>query len=212
VTAGPRAAAALACDEVPGLLRGWISPSPAFMRRTSHAVLAGGGVWLLDPVDEPGMVEWALGLGPPAGVVQLLDRHGRDGAAIAARLGVPHLVTPAAPPPGAPFRVIPVVSVPRWREVALLFPDSATLAVGDALGTAPYFRAPGEPVGPHPMLRLTRPPRVLRGLAPAHLLCGHGPGLHGEGVAAAVEAAVTGARRGIPRWAWGLVARRGGPA
>jgi hypothetical protein len=191
---------------------GWISPAPGYMRRASHAVLAGGGLWLIDPVDEPGAVDRALALGPPAGVVQLLDRHGRDCAAIAARLGVPLHPVPDAAPPGAPFEVIPVVRsrVPRWRECALWFPEHRALVVADALGTAGYFRAPGEPVGPHPLLRIARPPRTLSGRGPEHVLCGHGPGVHGPGAAAAVDDAIRHSRRRIPRWLLHLPRGRGG--
>ena len=201
--------AAVVCDDVPGVCRGWISPEPAFMRRASHAVAAGGGVWFVDPVDEPGMVEACGDLGEPAGVVQLLGRHGRDCAAVAERLGVPHLVVPPAAPEGAPFRVVPVVRAPGWQEVALVFPGPRTLVVADALGAASYFRAPGDPIGVHPLLRLTLPPRALRGHDPLHVLCGHGPGLHGPDAAARVEEAIRRARRRIPAWAWALVTRRG---
>ena len=57
---------------------GWISPEPRFMQRTSHALVAGGKVWLIDPVLEDGALERIRALGEPAGVLQLLDRHGRD--------------------------------------------------------------------------------------------------------------------------------------
>src|SRR6188472_990482 len=88
------------------------------MTRTSHALATDEGVWLIDPVDEPEAMERAAALGTPAGVLQLLDRHNRDCAAIAERLGVPHLRVPDAVP-GSPFEAIPVVRVPRWRETAL---------------------------------------------------------------------------------------------
>lgn len=205
MTAGPVAAGAAApCDVVDDWCRGWLSPEPRYMRRASHAVGAGDGVWLIDPVDEPGMVDAALAMGPPVGVLQLLDRHGRDCAAVAARLGVPHHEVPASAPAGAPFRVIPVVGRSRWREVAVLFEDRRALVVADALGTAPYFRAPGERLGPHPLLRLFGPPRVLTGLGAAHLLCGHGEGLHGDGVAGEIDGAIASARRRVPGWALSL--------
>jgi hypothetical protein len=73
-----------------------------------------------------------------------------------------------------------------------------TLVVADALGTVGYFRAPGEAIGVHPFLRL-RPPRVLRGLAPQHILCGHGAGLHGPEAAPALQTALRTARRRLPR-------------
>jgi hypothetical protein len=208
VTTGTEVAAAERVDDVPGVCRGWISPEPAYMRRASHAVLADGAVWLVDPVDDPGMVEWARTLGPVAGVVQLLDRHDRDCAAIAGRLGVPHHRLPDAPPDGAPFRVIPVAQARRWVERALWFPGHRTLVVADALGTVGYFRAAGEPIGVHPVLRLLRPPRVLAGLGAEHVLCGHGPGLHGPEAGEAVDRAIRRARRGIPSWTWRLIRRR----
>ena len=64
------------------------------MTRTSHALATSEGVWLVDPVDWPEAIDRAASLGTPAGVIQLLDRHNRDGAAVAERLGVPHLVVP----------------------------------------------------------------------------------------------------------------------
>ncbi|MCC6833022.1 MAG: hypothetical protein IT200_16940 [Thermoleophilia bacterium] len=189
---------------------GWISPDPRFMRRASHAVLAGGGVWFTDPVLDEAALARAAALGPPAGVVQLLDRHPRDCAAVAARLGVPLHVVPGTPPPGAPFEVIPVVGtrVFRWREIALWFPERRALVTADALGSAPYFLARGERLGPHPVLRLLAPPRVLAGRDPEHVLVGHGAGLHGAGTGAEVDAAIAGARRRIPSWAAGLLRRR----
>ncbi len=32
---------------------GWIADEPPWLERTSHAIAAGGGVWLVDPVDYP---------------------------------------------------------------------------------------------------------------------------------------------------------------
>ena len=53
------------------------------MARGSHALVHDGRVWLIDPVDSEGDVERAVGDNEPAGVIQLLDRHNRDNAAIA---------------------------------------------------------------------------------------------------------------------------------
>ena len=61
------------------------------MARSSQALVYGGRVWLVDPTDEPAALERALALGRPAAVLQLLDRHNRDCAVLADRLGVPHL-------------------------------------------------------------------------------------------------------------------------
>ena len=94
------------------------------MTRTSHALAADGKVWLVDALDWPEAIERALALGEPAGVVQLLDRHDRDCAALASRLGVPHVVAPDEIP-GSPFACIPVMRRKRWRESALWRLDDA---------------------------------------------------------------------------------------
>ncbi len=60
---------------------GWLEPEPAFMTRTAHAVRAADGrVWVIDPFDAKDVDAEARvrALGPVAGVVRLLDRHGRD--------------------------------------------------------------------------------------------------------------------------------------
>ncbi|HSJ74111.1 MAG TPA: hypothetical protein VK904_07315 [Miltoncostaeaceae bacterium] len=186
---------------------GWIAPEPAFMQRASHALAHDGGVWLVDPVDGDGLEERIARLGEVRGVLQLLDRHGRDAAALARRHGVPLLETPFDRVAGAPFEPIAVLCRPRWSETALWWPEPRALVVADALGTAPYFTAPGRALGVHPMLRLT-PPRALAGRDPEHLLVGHGRPLHGPGVAAAVRDAIEGSRREIPRWLAGLPAAR----
>jgi hypothetical protein len=186
---------------------GWIEGTS--MRRTSHALAVDGRVWVIDPIDGDGVDERLRALGEPAGVIQLLDRHRRDSAAFAARLGVPLHVVPAALP-GTPFELVPVLHNRWWQEVALWWPQPGILVCADALGTIPFFRAGDEPAGLHPLLRL-KPPRGLAGLGPKHLLVGHGRGVHGPEAAAAVEAAVRTARRRLPRWLAGLprVLRRG---
>ena len=108
------------------------------LTRTSHALDTGDGVWLVDPVDVPEAIERAVALGPTAGVLQLLDRHNRDCAAIAARLGVPQLRLPAAID-GSPFAVVPVLRVPRWHEIALWWPERRALVVAELIGTAPVY-------------------------------------------------------------------------
>ncbi|HEX2507634.1 MAG TPA: hypothetical protein VHK23_04865 [Miltoncostaeaceae bacterium] len=182
---------------------GWIAAEPAFMQRACHALAHGGGVWLIDPVDGDGLEDRIAPLGQVRGVLQLLDRHGRDAAALARRHDVPLLATPFARVAGAPFEPIAVLRRRRWSETALWWPERRALVVAEALGTAPYFPAPGARVGVHPALRLT-PPRPLAGFDPERLLVGHGPPLLGGGVAAAVRSAIERSRREIPRWLAGL--------
>jgi len=68
------------CDDFGPDGFGWVVEEA--MTRTSHALAADAKVWLVDPIDWPEAIERALTLGEPAGVVQLLDRHQRDCAAL----------------------------------------------------------------------------------------------------------------------------------
>ena len=180
---------------------GWLDPDDK-LERCSHALVVEGRVWLVDAV-EAGVEERVRSLGEAAGVIQLLDRHARDCAVWARRLGVPlHVV----PEDGVPFQVVPVVLRRWWREVALWRPDARVLVCADALGTAAYYRAGEERLAVHPMLRL-RPPRILAGLEPEHVLCGHGAGVH-DGASGALHEALTTARRRLPQ-AWLAAIRRG---
>jgi hypothetical protein len=193
-------------DEFEGSV-GWTPAQAELRRRTSHAVASGGGVWIIDPLDGAGIDERILGLGEPAGVVQLLDRHNRDCRALAERLGVPLHVTPFAGVEGAPFEVARVLDVPGWHEAALWFPAERILVCADAVGSAPYFRARGERIGVHPLLRLW-PPKALARFEPMQLLVGHGEGLAGEVAAKALHAALRTSRRRIPSWARDLAQSR----
>ena len=87
--------------------------------RASHALKVEGQVYVIDPVEHEAALERIEVLGPVAAVVQLLDRHNRDCAAIARKLGVPHLRMPEAIP-NTPLETIRVVDLRRWREVAYL--------------------------------------------------------------------------------------------
>lgn len=181
--------------------RSWTHPSPSWMQRAGHAVLAGGGVWLIDPPDGEGLDAAVAELGAPVhGVLQLLDRHPRDCAALAARLGVPLHVVPLGVVPGLPFDVLPLWHLPLWKEDALWLPQERVLVVAEALVGAPDFAAPGERVGVHPMRRLL-PPSVLRRYADQveHLLLGHGDALHGDAARAAIHDALHGSRRRLPQ-------------
>ena len=114
---------------------GWIAEER--VARTSHALAVEGRVWLVDAVLWPDALERARALGEPAGVIQLLDRHNRDCADIAAQLGVPHLRVPDRV--DAPLEIVRVVNMPLWHERALWWPERRVLVVADALGTVGYF-------------------------------------------------------------------------
>ncbi len=187
------------CDDRGADGFGWIVDES--MTRTSHALVADGKVWLVDALDWADALERALGLGEPAGVIQLLDRHDRDCTELATRLDVPLLVAPDEIP-ASPFACVPIVRRKRWRESALWWAQTRTLVAADALGSNRFFTGGKAPIGVHVLLRL-RPPRVLGDLEPEHVLVGHGEGLHGPGTADAVREALRTSRRGLP----GVLAR-----
>ena len=171
-----------AVDEFDGSF-GWIQDE--FLQRCSHALVAAGRVWLVDPVDDEGLDERVLAAGTPVGVIQLLDRHARDCGVLARRYGVPHHVVPERPV--GPFEFVPVRRWRRWLEVALWWPRERVLVCADALGTIGYFRFGRGRLGLHPLLRL-RPPRQLASLSPDVILCGHGRGVLTDASAALARA------------------------
>ena len=173
----------------------WVMDEP--MERGSHALADDGRVWLIDPVDDEAALARAGELGAPAAVVQLLDRHNRDCAAIAARLNVPHLKVPDSVQ-DSPFSVVRVIRGRLWKEVALWWPQRRALVVAEVLGTVPAFAVGDGEVGIHPMVRLT-PPTTLRGMAPEHLLVGHGRPLHGPSVSADADRAIARSRWDAPK-------------
>jgi hypothetical protein len=182
------------CDELEFAF-GWIDDAGR-IKRTSHALVDGDAVWLVDPMLWGDAVERAQALGDVRGVIQLLDRHARDGALVAGRLDVPLHRVPRRAIPGAPFEFLHVIGNRWWDEVALWWPERRTLVVADALGTVSYFHAPNEQVGVTPLLRL-RPPRALRRVFPEHILCGHGEGVHDD-AATALHSALRTSRRRLP--------------
>jgi len=180
----------------------WLPDPGELMERACHAVRLGPGgeIWIVDPVDAPGLDERIVAMagdGGVAGVLQLLDRHERDCAVLAERHGVPLHRLPFDGIAGSGLQAVKVISNPAWKEVAIWSEHDRALIVPEAVGTARYFRAGDEKVGIHPMLRLI-PPRSLSAYQPDHLLTGHGTGMHGPDTAAALADGLDGSRRRIP--------------
>src|SRR3954452_1759943 len=173
----------------------WWEDSGIF--RASHALVDDGRVWIVDPVDAGDALERVRALGEPVAVLQLLDRHNRDSAAVAKRLGVPHHKVPAVLP-DSPFSVLNLDWGPMWKEVALWWPERTALVVPESLGTAPLFAVGPGPVGVHPMRRIA-PPMTLRAFVPEHLLVGHGPAVHGKDAGGGLIDALERSRSDIPR-------------
>jgi hypothetical protein len=182
------------CDEQGVAGFSWTADEPA--TRTSHALASQGRVWLVDPVEWADAIERAPGLGEPAAVLQLLDRHNRDCAALARALGVPHLTVPASVP-GSPFEVVEIRRSRHWQEAALWWPERRTLVVAEAIGTNAFYTGGRGAAGVHLLLRLTPPRSRLGSFQPEHLLVGHGEGLHGPRAAPALHDALRTSRTGI---------------
>jgi len=188
---------------------GWIAYPDETMERASHAVVSDGELWVFDPVDAEGvddlLAEFDADVG---GVVVGLDRHERDAAAVANRHDVPVYVPTWMSGVAdssdasverfdgelADFAVERVVDNPIWQEA--VFFDGETLVVPESLGTVSYFRAPGEALGVHPMLRVL-PPKSLRQYDAERLLAGHGEGVF-EDVHTEIRDAVDGSRSRAP--------------
>jgi hypothetical protein len=149
------------------------------------------------------VVDRGAALGEPAGVLQLLDRHIRDCAAVAERLGIPHLNVPDAVP-GSPFEVIKALRFPGWKETALWWPQERALVVAEIVGTNPIANAGRDGAGMHPMLRPVHP-NTIRGYEPEHLLTGHGPPIHGPQATTELRTAYSRAWRDMPKAVIGIV-------
>lgn len=174
----------------------------------------GSTVWLVDPVDAPGLDDELAALGDVAGVVVLLDRHTRDAATLASRHGVPVYLPEALADveedvdaettvfrgslPGTDLRTITLRANRLWREVALYSRDTGTLVVPESVGTAAFIAADGERLGVHPALRLFPPKTKLGGLRPERILVGHGAGVFDD-APRALDRALRNARRNAPK-------------
>jgi hypothetical protein len=179
----------------------WIADPAERLQRASVALAVGGGCLVFDPVDAEGLDDALAGIGRVLGVGQLLDRHQRDGAALAARHGAPRL-TPSElgrskAYPELETRV--VYDAWRWHETALWLRERRLLIVPESIGTIGYFLVhAGDRLGLHPLARLKPPRAALAGLDPDTIAVAHGPPVIG-GAAPALRQALIHARGDLPR-------------
>jgi hypothetical protein len=194
----------------------WLVHPAETMERASTALATDEGVYLVDPLDAPGVDDLVAEFGAVAGVVLLSNHHSRDAGLLARRHDVPVYVAADVPEGEVPDLAVPVERVgvgeqlgdyellevaagtalgAPWFEYALW--NGETLRVGESVGTAAYMRVGDEPLGVM-TLRRFEPPTVLRGLDPDRVLSGHGRGLE-EDAAAALEHAIANARDDLPR-------------
>jgi len=205
---------------------GWIAHPGETMQRASHAIATEVGVLVVDPVDGPGVDRLIDEFGELAGVVVTFDQHSRNAVDVAARHDVPIYVPEpvragktlrrngadggsdspriervADTVPGTTLDVVVLHERRAWGEVALYRERDSVLYVPESVGTAAYFRATGEPLGVHPMIRPIPPRRQLSGIAPDRLLVGHGEGI-ADDATDALESALEGSRRRLPSAYW----------
>jgi hypothetical protein len=177
--------------------------------RASSAVVLDAGTVLVDPVDSAELTDRLAPLPNVVGVVTLLDRHQRDAAVLAERLGAPRLIPRAlggagVALPGVEERT--VVERKRWHEALLWLPDRRLLLCAEVLGTAGFdLGRRSDRLGMHPISRLRPPRAAFAGITPSAIAVGHGPPLR-DGAAGALDHALRAARRELPL-NWVRVAR-----
>lgn len=192
---------------------GWIAHPDEAAGRASHAVRGADGVWLLDPLDAPGLDRVIGSLGDVAGVAVLSNYHTRDAAVFAERYDVPvsvpawfdgvttSLSVPVERFEGdlgdSGFTARAADPLPSWREAVLWRECDATLYTADLLSALPRYRVGDERLGPFLLCRLFPPRRLLGDLAPDRIIFGHGTGVH-EDATSALEDALASARLGFP--------------
>jgi hypothetical protein len=185
----------------------WLVHPEETMERASTALATDEGVYLVDPLDAPGVDDLVAGFGAVAGVVLLSNHHTRDAGLFARRHDVPIYVGADVPETALPDLAVPIERVAvgetlgdyefrevatgtalgaPWYEYALW--NGETLRVSECVGTADYMRVGDEPLGVMTMRR-RHPPTALRGLDPERVLSGHGRGLD-EDASAALERAI----------------------
>lgn len=194
---------------------GWMVHPDEEGKRTSHAIRGeNGGIWLVDPLNAPGVDDLLAELGEVVGVAVLSNWHARDAGAFARRHGVavhlPEWMTRieervdatverySAEIGDSGLRVRRCHPLPGWHEAIAYRESDGTLYVPDVLGTAPLFTVGDERIGVY-LLRRPFPPRnAFVDFDPERILVGHGEGVF-EGAAAALSDALAGARRRFPR-------------
>lgn len=180
-------------------------------QRTSHAVRTAEGVWLLDPLDAPGVADCYAALGEVVGVAVCSDYHVRDAETFARRHDVPVTV------PTGLDRAVDRLDVPvrrvahelagfelrrlhplrAWRETVAYREADGTLYVPDFLVTGDAFTVGSERLSMRAFSRLSPPKDRFDDLEPERVLVGHGTGIH-EGADAALTDTIANARRRFP--------------
>lgn len=192
---------------------GWVAHPEEGGVRTSHALVGeAGGVWVIDPLDAPGVEELVAEFGAVEGVAVLSNYHARDAGVFATRhdvaVYVPQWMGRVADRVDAPterytktlgtsgFSVHQCSPLPGWSEGIAYRESDRTLYVPDVMGTSSEVIVGEERIALFLLARLF-PPAALAQFEPERIMVGHGEGIF-EDAAAALDTALTGARRRFP--------------
>ncbi|MFB6068449.1 MAG: hypothetical protein ABEJ90_00805 [Halobacterium sp.] len=200
---------------------GWLAHPGEDGERASHAFRTADGVWVVDPLDAPGVDDLLADLGDVAGVAVLSNYHARDADELARRHGVPVHV----PAWSAMDRVVDrldaaverfeegfagfeggvggfgvrrVDPLPGWTEAVAYRERDGTLYVPDVLSASGKFAVADERVGLFLLSRLRPPGDAFGDVTPERILFGHGDGVFAD-AEGALENCLDGARRRFPR-------------
>lgn len=191
---------------------GWQAHPDEDGLRTSHAIAdPDGGVWLVDPLDAPGVGAVYADLGEVVGVAVLADYHARDAAVFARRHDVPVTVPTgldrAAERVDAPTRRVTdsvagfelrrVSPLGAWTETVAYRERDRTLYVPDVLSSGTAFTVGDERLGLNVLARFAPPRAPLSGTDPDRVLLGHGRGVF-DGASEALADTLANARRRLP--------------
>lgn len=195
---------------------GWLAHPDEEGNRVSHAIVGDNGdVWVIDPIDAPGVDDLLaeLGSGEVAGVTVLSNYHARDAGVIADRHDVPvylpqwmerveeRVDAPVERYTGtlgeSGFQVSECKPFPGMHEAIAYRESDRTLYIADVMGTAPFYTVGDERIGMYLLCRMF-PPRAIDGFVPERIIVGHGTGVF-EDAAAALTDATTNARERFPK-------------
>lgn len=193
---------------------GWIAHPNETGERASHALKGDNGVWLIDPVDAPGVDELVAEFGSVAGVAVLSSHHARDAGTIANRHGVKvHIprwmdrveahVEASVEREGdllsnSGFDITRVNPLSIYRGAIAYRERDGTLIIPDLLSSGSGYPVEDERMGVLLALRLTPPKDVFRGMEPQRILFGHGEGIF-ENTSEALTTALSGSRKQYPK-------------
>lgn len=192
---------------------GWLAHPDEEGMRASQSFRFDEEVWLVDPLDAPGIDDHIDELGEVVGVTVCSSMHTRDAEVFARRYDVPvYLPEGMSRVPDLidaeirwyeeefPARDVTVIRrnpFPAYDEANLYHEPTRTLYIADAIGTTPWHTVGDETIGAQAILRLF-PPNELLTITPERICFGHGVGVFTD-AGDALEETVTAGQRRFPR-------------